>query len=185
MAQEITTAWSAGGAFADLWLKPGEQNSMYKSANGPSLELLKAFRSGLANVRDLKLLPAVGMKRLRPDGPFAPKARAPFDLSELSVATFVANLEGLLDMYDKGGFRAALATDDANMATMVADEVAGAIKLMREAMAHGAKAFTEPDHIARLAGARVPMAVAFRLGGDALERTIAGEVLGFVDSDGD
>lgn len=75
IAKAIDSDWSETGAYARLWLNPGEDNPAYRSPILVSVEVLRAFRVGIFNVRDNKILPSVGLKRVSPGGHLAPKSR--------------------------------------------------------------------------------------------------------------
>ena len=183
IGQEIVAAWATGGDFANVWLKPGEQNALYKSRGATSLELLKAYRVGLNNIRDNKLLGPLGLRKLQGGG-LVPKSRPPFDLSGLSLATIVANAEGVLDQFEKGGFALRMNFDNPNSVAMIQTELQKAIKIGREAEAAGTSAFADGP-AAKIAALREPLNLAAKLGGDDLEMTVTGKVLGFTDGDGD
>jgi uncharacterized protein len=185
IAKELVAAWSDGGAFVGVWSKPGAQNALYKTADGPTLELLQAFRLGINNVREIKLLMPLGTKRLSANGPFAPKSRPPFDLSGLSVSTIAANIDGTLDLFDKGGFADRLTVGDADSTDLIKTELGRATKLARQVEPAGVAAFADKANTDKLAGMVKPLFLAFKLGGDALEMKIAGKLAGFSDNDGD
>ena len=185
IAKELVAAWADGGTFVGVWSKPGAQNALYKTADGPTLELLQAFRLGINNIRELKLLTPLGTKRLSANGPFAPKSRPPFDLSGLSVSTIAANIEGTLDLFEKGGFADRLTVGDADSTELIKTELGRAIKLARQIEPTGAAAFADKANTEKLAAMVKPLFLAFKLGGDALEMKIAGKLAGFSDNDGD
>ena len=184
MAKEISDAWGKDGAFAQLWLKPGATNPAFKDGAGTSAELLKAFRGGLGNARDGKLLGALGLKRTRPDGPFAPKAKAPFDISGLAVAAIGANIEGVWDLYEAGGLADHLQREDAEKADLIKTELGKAMAIAKQVAPAGTEAFSD-ENSKKLLNMGSPLRVATRLGGDALEVVVSGKVSGFTVDDGD
>ena len=185
LAKEIVDAWADGGSFQQLWSKPGENNPLYRTSSESSLELLKAYRGGVNNIRDIKLLPALGMKRLSPNGPFAPKTRPPFDLSGLGVMTVIGNMEGVLHLFEKAGFAEPLAIADQTNFELINSELTRGIATARIVDSAGTAAFTDAASTAKLTAIVRPLYLVYKLGGDALETTIAGKVLGFSDADGD
>ncbi|MDX2156189.1 MAG: imelysin family protein [Hyphomicrobiaceae bacterium] len=183
IAKDMVAAWAPGGAFTELWLNPSEQNPLYKAASGPTFELLKAYRFGINNPREIKLLPSLGLKRAGANGPFAAKSRPPFELSGLGMATIVANTEGVLEMFEKGGFAERLAASEPETAKLIKSELENVLKTLREFEPQGNAAFVEPAS-AKLALAREPFVSALIAGGEALA-SASGMVLGFTDDDGD
>lgn len=184
LAKDIVADWAEGGKFTDLWLKTSEQNPLYKAPSGPTFELLKVYRFGINNPREGKLLPALGMKRTGVGGPFAPKSRPPFELSGLALAAIIANTEGVLELYDKGGFAERLAVTEPETAKLIKSELQNVIKGMREVEPAGMAAFDDKAKADKLALLREPFVSALIAGGEALA-TESGMVLGFTDDDGD
>ena len=184
ITKDISAAWGEGGSFTELWLKPGDQNPLYKAANGPTFELLKAYRQGINIPREIKLLPALGLKRTGVGGPFAPKSKPPFELSGLSLASIIANTESALDLYDKGGFAERLTATEPETAKQIKADLLTVLAGLREVEPSGAAAFNDKVLSDKLASVREPFVSALIAGGEALA-TEAGMVLGFTDADGD
>ncbi len=184
IARDIAAEWADGGRFAEIWLKPGEQNPLYKDSNGPTFQLLNAYKFGINNPREGKLLPSLGLKRTGVGGPFAPKSRPPFELSCLSIPSMVANTEGVLHLYEKGGFAERLAVNEPQSDKLIKSELANVIKGMREMEPGCTTAFNDKAAMDKLALVREPFVSALLAGGEALA-TESGMVLGFTDDDGD
>lgn len=184
MAKDIVTDWADGGKFAALWLKPGDDNPLYKAANGPTFELLKAYRQGINIPREVKLLPSLGLKRTGPGGPYAPKSRPPFELSGLSLASIVANTESALDLFDAGGFAERLAATEPETSKQIKADLQAVIAGLREVEPAGPAAFSDKAQSDKLAGVREPFVSALLAGGEALAKE-TGMALGFTDDDGD
>jgi predicted lipoprotein len=187
IAKEIVSEWADGASFTALWLEPGEQNPVYKASSDRTIELLKAYRVGIYNARDMKLLPSLGLKRIARRGQLAPKSRPPFELSALSLASMIANLEGVLDLYVKGGLAEQLAVRESETARLTKLDLESAIEAMRAIEPFGPAAFHDQAIMDRLALVRDPLSFALSEGGLALAE-IAGMgalVLGFLDDDGD
>ena len=183
IANNIVAAWAKDGSFSALWLKTGEQNPIYKSSSGPTAELLTAFRAGISNTRDAKLLPSLGLKKTGPNGPLAPKSKPPFDLSGLGLATMIANTEGVLELFEKGGLAERLAVTEKDTAVLIKGELQGAIRIGREMEPAGTAAFNDKDASAKLATMREPLATA--AAGNEQLANAAGMVMGFTADDGD
>lgn len=187
IAKEIVGDWADEGEFAQLWLKPGEQNPLYKTSSDRTMELLKAYRVGIYQARDIKLLPSLGLKRVAARGQLAPKSQPPFALSVLSVATMAANMEGVLDLYVNGGLEERLRLREPETAKLTRRSLEQVVADMRAAEAPGQAAFTDPVMMEKLGQVRDPMAFSLAEGGQAMAE-IAGMgslVLGFIDEDGD
>jgi uncharacterized protein len=187
IAKDIVAEWAEGGSFAALWLSPGEQNAAYKSTTDTTIELLKAFRGGLYNMRDLKLLPALGLKRIAVRAQLAPKSRPPYELSGLALATMVANGEGVLDLYVNGGLGERFARFEPETARMTQSNLKRAIEDMRAMEPSGLAVFNERALMDRLALARDPLAYVLSEGATALMEVsgLGAMALGFTDDDGD
>ena len=184
IASDVVAAWGRDGSMTALWLKPSDQNPLYKASNGPTAELVKLFHGGISNVRDGKLLSALGLKKTSPKGPLAPKSKAPFDISGLAVASVIANLEGALDLYEKGGLAQRLAVTEKETAALIKSELQAAIGFARDAAPAGVNAFNDKDATTKLIGMGQPLATAAIAGSEALANS-AGLVIGFTADDGD
>jgi uncharacterized protein len=187
IAKEIVSEWADGASFTALWLEPGEQNPVYKASNDRTIEVLKAYRVGIYNARDMKLLPSLGLKRIALRGQLAPKSRPPFELSGLSLASMSANLEGVLDLYVQGGLAERLAAREPETARLTKVDLESAIEAMRAIEPFGQAAFNDQTVMDRLALVRDPLSFALSEGGLALAEIagIGALVLGFLDDDGD
>ncbi|MFV0298889.1 MAG: imelysin family protein [Hyphomicrobiaceae bacterium] len=181
--EQVVAAWSPGGRFSALWLNPGDANPVYKAANGPVFDALKAYRVGIDNVREMKLLPSLGVKRKTPGGEPMPKTRPPFALSGLGLATMIANVEGGRDLYESSGLAAALAVKDPETARLIAGELNNAIRWMHDGGKLGGSPFE--GEAARMVGlASAPLSSVVTLGAEALGED-CGMVVGFTEHDGD
>lgn len=60
IAGEAVTEWTREGGWRDLMLSPGGSNIVYRDATEPLVEVLKAIVTGLQQMRDQRLLPALG-----------------------------------------------------------------------------------------------------------------------------
>jgi uncharacterized protein len=187
IAGDMVAEWADGGRFAGLWLKPGEQNPVYRTSTDTTIELLKAFRAGIYNPRDLKLLPALGLKRIAVRGQLAPKSRPPFELSGLGLAAMIANTEGALHLYVSGGLAERLAAIEPAAAALLRSNLERAIRDMREVEPAGLAAFSEQALMDKLALVRDPLAAVLSDGASALAEVagVGALVLGFTDDDGD
>src|SRR5262245_291423 len=186
IAREIMAEWADDGRFAALWLKPGEQNPVYRTSTDTTIELLKAFRAAIYNPRDLKLLPSLGLKRVAVRGQLAPKSRPPYELSGLGLAAMIANIEGALHLYANGGLAERLAVVEPATAKLAQSNLESAISGMRELEPVGAAAFSEQARVDKLALVIDPLAFVLSEGASTLAEVagVGALVLGFTD-DGD
>ena len=183
IATDVATAWAKDGSYTALWLKPGDENPLFKTSTGPTAELLTAFRNGISNARDAKLLPSLGLKKTGVNGTLAPKSKPPFDVSGLGLATMIANVEGVLDLVEKGGLAERLAVTEKETAALIKAELQSAIRIGRELEPAGAAAFNDKDAATKLATMREPLATA--AAGNEQMANAAGMVMGFTADDGD
>ncbi len=184
IGRDIAADWANGGRFAEIWLKPSDQNPLFKDSSGPTNLLLNAYKFGINNPREIKLLPSLGLKRAGVGGPFAPKSRPPFELSCLSLPSMIANTEGVLHLYEKGGFAERLAVNEPPSDKLIRSALASVIAGMREMEPGCVTAFNDKASMDKLALVREPFVSALLAGGEALA-TESGMVLGFTDDDGD
>ena len=183
IAADVAAAWAKDGSYTALWLKPGDDNPLFKTSSGPTAELLTAFRNGIGNARDGKLLPSLGLKRTSLNGSLAPKSKPPFDVSGLGLATIVANAEGVLDLVEQGGLAERLAVTEKKTAALIKSELQSAIRIGRELEPAGATVFNDNEAAAKLASMREPLAAA--AAGNEQMANAAGMVMGFTANDGD
>lgn len=187
IAKAIVAEWADGGGFAALWLQPGEQNLVYKTGTDTTIEVLKAFRAGIYNARDLKLLPSLGLKRIAVRAQLAPKSRPPYELSGLALAAMRANVEGSLDLYANGGLAQRLASIEPTTAKVTTSNLEGAIQSMRELEPSGLGVFNEQPLMDKLALVRDPTAFVLSEAAPVLAEIadVGALVMGFTDDDGD
>ena len=99
MTKEIEQGWQDGAPYTKAYLEPGPDNAAYHTPKEVTLELFKTFNTGIETVRDQKMAKALGAKpeEARPQ-------LAPFWRSGLSFANMADNLEGVRELFAKGGF---------------------------------------------------------------------------------
>ncbi len=183
IATDVAAAWAKDGGYTALWLKPGDDDPLFKTSSGPTAELLTAFRNGISNARDAKLLPSLGLKKTGLNGTLAPKSKPPFDVSGLGLAAIIANIEGVLDLVDKGGLAERLAVTKKDTAAMIKNALQRAIRIGRELEPQGAAVFKDKAAAGKLASMRDPLAAA--AAGNEQMANAAGMVMGFTADDGD
>lgn len=105
IATELDTAWSRDSVAI---LAPGADNPTYRSWAEAANEVLKASLTGLEQIRDLALRPAMG------DGPDKAKPnRFPYARSGDTVAYLTAAIQAQRDLIDASGIAADLPEADA------------------------------------------------------------------------
>ncbi|MFA5949570.1 MAG: imelysin family protein [Hyphomicrobium sp.] len=187
LAEDIAAEWAGGGHFATLWLTPGDANPLYRQAREVTIDVLKAYRNGINYARETKLLTSIGMKRASPGGPFAPKSQPPLDLSGHSLPSVIANIEGVLDLYQRGGFADRLQASDPQTAAFIKGKLETAIAMLAALEPAGRAAFNDPANIRQISVALAELSVVQLEGAGDLATLVGmgGMVLGFSDSDGD
>ena len=103
IAKRLAEGWRDGSALEKAFLGPGPDNPYYRAPKEVTLDLLKAFASGIELVRDQKLGKPLGAS----PGEAQPKLAA-FTLSGLTLANVADNLDGVRELFVKSGFAASL-----------------------------------------------------------------------------
>ena len=106
IARSVAEAWRDGSAYSKLFLDPGPNDPLYRAPKDVTLELFKAFTSGIELVRDQKLG--------KPLGTSADTARpqlAAFWRSGLTFANMADNLDGVRTLFTEGGFARVVAAE--------------------------------------------------------------------------
>lgn len=86
IARATEDGWTKEGGWRSLMLQPGGSNIVYRDAEEPVIEVLKSITTGLLQVRDQRMLPAIG------DSFAAAKpGRAAFTLSDNALAYLAAS----------------------------------------------------------------------------------------------
>jgi predicted lipoprotein len=93
----VREAWASNDGFAANLMAPGP-DKIYHDDKDVTLELFKAFRTGLLQTRSVKL-----NRVLMGNPDEAQPRRAPFWRSGNSVMAITANIDALRDLYEKAG----------------------------------------------------------------------------------
>jgi len=136
IAQDAVVGWTGENGWAELIGKPGSENPVYRTHTEAATEVLKAILTGLEQLRDQKIMPAVG------DTPENAKAsRAPYSDSghtteylkagSESLQRFVA-ASGILEMLpeDQDGYAASALFEFSNLDNALdgaGDDIAAAL----------------------------------------------------------
>jgi predicted lipoprotein len=97
IARAIVAEWSAPDGYAAQWLAPGPSNPAFLKPTETTLALAKSFDQGIERVRDQRIAGPLGLNAQRQ------KTLAVFALSGRTLLFVTSNIEGLQDLYAKGG----------------------------------------------------------------------------------
>ena len=120
-AGQVHRGWTDPNGFGSAMRGAGPDNPVYRSSAEVVQDLLGAAGEQLQIVHSLKLGRVLG------DGPdTARPKRAPFWRSGLALATVVANLDGVLDLLNRGEIGRLLPASDAGLAERAVSELSRA-----------------------------------------------------------
>ena len=185
MSREVAEAWMPNGQFGRSWLSAGPGNRHFLRPDVTTLALAKAYDQGLERVRDERIAGPLGLN--------ASRRRMPVILaaSGRAMRLVTANIEGLRELFQKGGMAAAIVATDVRDATVSLPSntrlIAGELKTANDAARAliGAKRpFDNAASANRLLAMGFPLKNA-RAQATALLTLTAGLTLGFNSSDGD
>jgi predicted lipoprotein len=125
MAKAVVEGWREGADFTKTFLTPGPEDTLYHSPKDVTLELFKAFTSGLELVRDQKLGKPLGTS---PETA-RPKLAA-FWRSDLTFPNMVGNVEGVRTLFAKGGFADVVAAESPGVENSVLFDLDHAIDVL-------------------------------------------------------
>ena len=173
LTKEIEQGWQEGAPYTKAYLEPGPDNAAYHTPKEVTLELFKTFNTGIETVRDQKLAKALGAKpeKARPQ-------LAPFWRSGLSFANIADNLEGVRELFAKGGFAQVVHDDSAGVEDSILFDLNHAIEVLRGIDQPIAQVVRNEDLRAKLEALRVSLKSAATTAGDAIARG-AGLTFGF------
>lgn len=173
MTKEIKQGWQDGAPYTKAYLEPGPDNAAYHTPKEVTLELFKTFNTGIETVRDQKMAKALGAKLedARPQ-------LAPFWRSGLSFANTADNLEGVRELFAKGGFAQVVHDDSAGVEDSILFDLNHAIEVLRGIDQPIAQVVRNEDLRAKLEALRVSLKSAATTAGDAIARG-AGLTFGF------
>lgn len=179
IAKNVVEGWSEGSDYAKAFLEPAPDNAIYHTPKEVTLELFKAFASGIELVRDQKLG--------KPLGASADEAKpklAAFWRSDLSFANMIGNLDGVILLFSKGGFAQVVADDSPGVEDSILFDLNHAIEVLRGMNKPFAEAASDQALRAKLEALRVGLKSAGQTAGDIIARS-AGLSFGFNAMDGD
>jgi predicted lipoprotein len=173
MTKEIEQGWQEGASYTKAYLESGPDNAAYHTPKEVTLELFKTFNTGIETVRDQKLAKAQGAK---PEE--AKPQLAPFWRSGLSFFNMADNLDGVRQLFAKGGFAQVVHDDSAGVEDSILFDLDHAIQVLRGIDKPIAQVVRSDELRAKLEALRVSLKSAATTAGDAIARG-AGLTFGF------
>jgi uncharacterized protein len=177
MVKEIVAGWQDGAPYTKAYLEPAPDNSAYHAPKEMTLELFKAFATGIEMVRDQKLAKPLGAKAAE-----AKPELAQFWRSNLSFANMAGNLSGVRTLFADGGFAGVVREESPGVEDSILFDLNHAIEVL-----HGVRksvALRDEDIRAKLDALRISLKGATTTAGDMIARG-AGLSFGFNALDGD
>jgi predicted lipoprotein len=114
LAREALAGWEGTDGWAALMENPGEGNPVYRTHAEAAREVLKAILTGLEQLRDQRLLPAVGATPAE-----AKASRAPYHRSGHTLAYLAASSAALQDFAAASGLLELIPGDQEGYASSV------------------------------------------------------------------
>ncbi len=185
ISQQVSDDWANPDGFASHWLRPGTGNPHLVLASETTLALAKAFSEGTERVRDDRIGGPMGLNPEQRKTPIVLAA------SNRTMRLVLANIDGLIDLFEAGGIsKALLATNfkdprinpAANL-KLISSELNKARNLARQTI-RVPKPFESSAAQSRLVALGFPLKNA-RIQTAALLTLIADLSFGFNSSDGD
>jgi predicted lipoprotein len=179
IAKEVRDGWSDGAPAAKAFLEPGPENPAYRTPKEVTLELFKAFTSGIELARDQKLAKPLG------GAPDQAKPRlAALWRSGLTFANMAGNLEGVRTLFANGGLAQIVNQDSPGVENSILFDLDHAVTVLRGIGLPADAAFRDPAIRGKLEALRVSLKSARDTAGEAISRG-AGLSFGFNAMDGD
>lgn len=180
-AEALLAGWTEAGSFADDMRGAGGAESPYQSHQEVVQDLLRAASEQVQIVRDLKISASIGADPER-----AKPKRAPFWRSDLTLATMVANLNGV-EVLLSSGLVALLPEAEVRHASALDFELGQARKTLDGLKSTGSDWIAlagQTEGHQKLAYALIPLAGAIRVIAESFPAAL-GLTLGFNSLDGD
>jgi predicted lipoprotein len=179
VARAIVEDWREGAAYSKLFLSPGPNDPLYRAPKDVTLELFKAFTSGIELVRDQKLDKPLGAS------PETARPRlAAFWRSGLTFPNMAGNLEGVRTLFTEGGFAKVVAAESPGVEKSVLFDLGHVIDVLGAIDQPIAEVVRDPVQRKKLEALRVALKSA-RDTGAALIARGADLSFGFNALDGD
>jgi hypothetical protein len=178
MAKAVVEDWREGSAYEKSFLGPAPDDPRYHEPKEVTLELFKAFTSGIELVRDQKLGKPLGASAAQ-----AKPKLAAFWRSGLTFQNAAGNLEAVRILFAQGGFAEVVAQESPGVESSILFDLNHAIGVLRD-MAPIADVVADEDLRAKIEALRVALKSARDTAGDLISRG-AGLSFGFNAMDGD
>jgi hypothetical protein len=179
IAKSVVEGWREGSAYEKAFLGPAPDDPYYHAPKEVTLELFKAFTTGIELVRDQKLGKPLGA------GPAEAKPKlASFWRSGLSFQNAAGNLEGVRALFAQGGFAQLVAQESAGVENSILFDLDHAVEVLRGIDQPMADVVKDEDLRSKLEALRVGLKGAAQTAGDMIARG-AGLAFGFNAMDGD
>ena len=179
IARNVVEGWREGSAYEKSFLGPAPDDPHYHAPKEVTLDLFKAFTSGIELVRDQKLAKPLGASSEQSK----PKL-ASFWRSGLSFANAAGNLEGVRALFAHGGFAQVVAVESPGVENSILYDLDHAIEVLRGIDTPMAEVVKDESLRAKLEALRVSLKNAAQTAGDMIARG-AGLAFGFNAMDGD
>jgi hypothetical protein len=179
IAKNVIEGWREGSAYEKAFLTPATDDPVYHAPKEVTLELYKAFATGIELVRDQKLAKPLG------SSPTVARPKlAAFWRSNLTFANMIGNLEGVRVLFAKGGFAQVVSRDSPGVESSILFDLDHAIEVLKGIGEPFAEVVTDESTRAKLEALRVGLKSAAGTAGDIIARS-AGLSFGFNAMDGD
>jgi predicted lipoprotein len=179
IAKEIDDGWKDGAPFTKSYLAPGPDDPFYRAPKEVTLELFKAFTTGIESVRDQKLAKMLGAK---PEE--AKPELAPFWRSGLTLTNIADNLDGVRQLFQTGGFAELVHSDSPGVENSTVFDLDHAIEVLHGIDLPVAKLVHDEIARGKLEALRVSLKGAAQTASDIISR-VAGLAFGFNAMDSD
>lgn len=179
IARAVAEAWRDGSGYSKDFLSPGPSDPLYRAPKDVTLELYKAFTSGIELVRDQKLGKPLGTS------PETARPRlAAFWQSGLTFANMVGNLEGVRTLFAEGGFAQVVAEESPGVEKSTLFDLGHAIDVLDAIDMPVTEAVQDTEQRSKLEALRVALKSARDTAAAMIARG-AGLSFGFNALDGD
>lgn len=179
LAQELTEAWGPDAPFTKTFLEPEPDGALYRAPKDVTLELFKAFSSGIERVRDQKLGRVLGesAERARP-------RLAAFWRSGQTFPNMAGNLRSVEKLFVEGGFAEIVADQSPGVEGSVVFDLNRSADVLAAEKEPIAEAVTDPEQRDKLEAVRVALKSARGTASELIAEG-AGLSFGFNAGDGD
>lgn len=179
IARDVAEEWRDGADYSKVFLSPGPDDPLYRAPKDVTLELFKAFTSGIELVRDQKLGKPLGesVETARP-------RLAAFWRSDLTFPNMAGNLEGVRALFSGGGFAQIVAGESPGVEDSILFDLDRVINILGAVDDPLADVVRDPAQRNKLEALRVALKSARDTAGDMIAQG-AGLSFGFNAMDGD